>query len=270
MRHLMLLPLIFAAAPAAQASDQEPRNTQVPQQQTGPSVELSSGVEYEEGDFGTDSEVQTITVPTTLRVTTGRLQISATLPYVRMEAPANVRSSGGLLGLPIIIDPTIPPDGRVRRDGVGDLSLGASYALPVAFADLAVSGEVKLPTASDGIGTGETDFAIGAEIAKDLGGISPFAGVSYTMPGDPQNYSLRNSFAFRGGLAAPIGGRARAYAFYSRAQSLSENVPDQERIVGGVNAGIGSGLTLGVYGAAGLSDGSPDVGAGLRLGIRIR
>lgn len=48
---------------------------------------------------------------------------------------------------PIIIDPTIPPDGRVWRDGMGDLSLGACYALPVGFADLAVPGEVKLPTA---------------------------------------------------------------------------------------------------------------------------
>lgn len=270
MRHLMLLPMLLACTPA-QARDQEAQSTQIEREDIGPAIEVFSGVEYEEGDYGTSNEVQTLSVPNTLRVTAGRVQLSATLPYERIEGPANVVSGGGLLGLPIIIDPTIPPDGRRIREGIGDLRFGASYGIPTHLIDVTLSGEVKLPTAADDMGTGETDFGVGMEISKTLGGgVTPFASVSYTMPGDPETYALRNSFAFQGGIAAPIGSRARGYVSYSRAESLSPTLEDNERIVGGVNAALGDRLTLGLFGAAGLSDGAPDVGAGLRLGVRIK
>ena len=269
MRYLMLLPVMLAST-TAEAKDGEARSTQAPSQQAGPSIELSSGIEYEEGDYGTGRDVQTIRIPSTLRITSGRLQAYATLPYVRIEGPANVRPSSGFMGLPIIIDPTVPSEERITREGMGDLRLGASYGIPTPVVDLALSGEVKLPTASNGLGTGKTDFAVGAEIAKDLGGAIPFAAVTYNIPGDPENYSLKNSFGFRAGMAAPIGNQTRGYVYYSRGQSLSTNVPDEERIVGGLNSAIGKRLSVGAFGTAGLSDGSPDVGAGIRLGVRIR
>lgn len=239
-----------------------------------PQAELSTGLEYQEGDYGTGETVETLSIPTTLRVGAGRFQLSASIPYVRVEAPGNVvggSSARGLLGLPIIIDPTQPPTPRTRREGFGDLRLGAAYSLPTPGIGLAVTGQVKVPTASEdkGLGTGEMDFSVGAELSKSLGLVTPFVGVDYVMPGDPDDYDLRNSFAARAGLAAQLGGSLRGHVTYGYARSISALVPNEQQISTGINAGLGNNLSLGLYGSTGLSDGSADLGAGIQLGIRL-
>lgn len=233
-------------------------------------VEASTGLDFEEGDYGTGQRVRKLTVPASVKVTSGRLQLAATLPYTRLEGPGNVVTGGGLLGLPIIIDPTKPPGGRSRREGLGDLTLGAAYAVPTPAVDVTLSGEAKLPTAGKKLGTGKTDYAIAAEASKSIGNVTPFVGVGYSMPGDPSGYSLRNSLSLRGGIAAKLGERTRGYVAYSHSQSVSESLPDEQQITTGVNTAVAKGLSLGVYGSAGLSEGAPDVGAGIRLGVRIR
>lgn len=232
-------------------------------------VEASTGVDYEEGDYGTGQRIRKVSVPAAVKITSGRLQLAASLPYTRLDAPSNVVTGGGLLGLPIV-DPTKPPGGRSRREGIGDLTLGAAYAVPTPVVDVALSGEVKLPTAGKNLGTGMTDYAIAAEASKRIGNVTPFVGVGYTMPGDPDGFSLRNSLSLRGGVAANLSEGTRAYVAYSHSQSISESLPDEQQVTTGVNTAVAKGLSLGVYGAAGLSKGAPDVGAGIRLGVRIR
>src|SRR3546814_19926239 len=80
-----------------------------------PTVELSTGLEYQEGEYGTGESIEIWTVPTSVRVQSGQVILSATLPYLRVDAPGNVvGGGGGILGLPIIIAPNEPPE-RVRR-----------------------------------------------------------------------------------------------------------------------------------------------------------
>jgi hypothetical protein len=177
-----------------------------------------------------------------------------------------VVGGGGLLG--IIIDPTRPATREVR-EGLGDLRVGAGYRLPsLAGVDLAVNGEVKLPTAADGLGTGKADVSVGAEVARTFGAVTPFASVSYTMPGDPQGFELRSSVAARGGVIARLSPGLRGTIAYGYAGSVSPLVPDEEQLSTGLEIGVSRRLTLGVNGTAGLSDGSPDVGAGVRIGWR--
>lgn len=238
---------------------------------SGTTAELSSGLEYQDGKYGTGQKIETISIPTNLRISTGRFQFSATLPYVRIDAPGNVvGGGGGVLGLPIIIDPNQPAT-RNRREGLGDLKLGAAYTVPTSAIDLVLSGQVKVPTASQqkGLGTGEVDYSVGAEVSKSFGIVSPFVGVSYTIPGDPKGYDLRNSFSARGGIAAMLGSRVRGYVSYGYAQSLSRLVPNERQISTGINAGLSNRLSLGLFGTAGLSQGAPDLGAGLQLGVRL-
>lgn len=206
-----------------------------------------------------------------MRVSAGQIQFSATLPYVRIDAPGNVVGGGGLLGLPIIVDPTRPAT-RERREGVGDLRVGAAYTVPSSSIGLTVSTEVKIPTAPEdkGLGTGEVDYAVGAELSKSLGHLTPFVGVAYTLPGNPGDYELRNSLSARAGAAVHIGPKVRGHVSYGYAQSLSPLVPDEQQIETGLNASLSRRLSLGVYGSAGLSEGAPDVGAGLQLGFRIQ
>lgn len=236
-----------------------------------PAVEIATGVEYQEGDYGTGESVETFSIQNQVRVRSGRAFFSASLPWHRIEAPGNVVGGGGLLGLPIIVDPTRPSQRQVRQ-GLGDLRVGAGYTLGApAGVDLTVTGQVKLPTASArrGLGTGETDVSVGAEASRSFGSVTPFASLSYTLPGDPDAYRLRNSLAVRGGVAVQLAPGVRGNVSYGQAQSLSPLVEDERQLSTGLNAALSDRLSLGVYGNTGLSDGSPDVGAGIQIGWRI-
>ena len=229
---------------------------------------VSAGFEYQEGNFGAAQRIETSSIPFSAYANKGRLQFGATLPYLRVDAPGNVvGGGGGILGLPIIVDPTEPP-GRVRREGIGDLELGAAYTIPSEDIGLTFSGQVKVPTASTAkrLGTGEFDYALGAELSRSFGRVTPFVGVGYTMPGDPEHYDLGNSLSARAGAAVQMGKRVRGHVTYGYAESISPLIPDEQQISTGINAGLSDRLSLGLYGAAGLSKGSPDVGAGVRLG----
>jgi len=269
-RFIMAATAALAASPALANQAQE-QSAVIRPAPSRTAVELSTGVEYQEGKYGTGQKIETTSIPTNLRISTGRLQFTATLPYVRIDAPGNVvGGGGGILGLPILIDPNQPAT-RNRREGIGDLKVGAAYTVPVSAIDLVLSSQLKVPTASrhDGLGTGEVDYSLGAEISKSFGIISPFVGVAYTMPGDPKGYDLRNSFSARGGIAAMLAPRVRGYVSYGYAQSLSHLIANERQISTGINAGLSNRLSLGLFGTAGLSQGSPDVGAGVQLGVRL-
>lgn len=252
---LAALPLVVATSPAF----------------AEPAAEIVTGLEYQEGDYFTGEQVEILSVQNHLRVRSGRATFTASLPWHRIEAPGNVVGGGGLLGLPLVVDPT-QPAARDVRQGIGDLRLGAGYTLPsLAGVELTIGGQVKLATASAerGIGTGETDVAVAAEASRRFGAVTPFISVGYTMPGDPAAYDLRNSLSARGGVALQISEALRGNFSYGFAESVSSLVPDERQISTGLNANLSRRLSLGVYGNAGLSNGSPDVGGGLSLGFRI-
>jgi len=236
-----------------------------------PAAQVSTGIEYRQGDYGTGERVETLTIDNRLRVERDRLFLSASLPWRRLEAPGNVVGGGGLLGLPIVIDPTRPA-AREVRSGVGDLRLGAGYRLPApAGFEIALTGEVKLPTASArrGLGTGAVDFGVGAEASRRFGPVTPFVGIGYTMPGDPEGYRLRDSLAARGGVVAELAPGLRGTLAYGHAESPSPLVADERQVSTALEIGLARSLSLGLHGSAGLGDGAADYGAGISLGWRL-
>lgn len=238
--------------------------------ETHSQVEISSGIDFESGDFGTQADIEKTTVPLTVNVEKGRFRASAQLPWVRVTAPANVIAPTGPLGLPILIDPTRPST-RTTRQGLGDLRMNAAYDLPVPGFFASVRTGAKLPTASadKGLGTGKVDYSVGADVAKPLGAVTPFAGVTYTIAGDPDGFDLRNSFSGRAGAAVRLGKATTAQVGYAFAQNPLEAGDDDQRVVGGLNAAVGKSLSLGIYGSGGLSDGAPDISGGVTLGFKL-
>lgn len=236
-------------------------------------AEFVTGVDYQEGDYGTGQRIGLASIPATVRVRTGRVTLSASVPWQRLEGPGNAVGGGGLLGLPIVIDPTRPSARQVRQ-GLGDARIAAAYTIPaesLGGVSLSLTGQAKLPTASarKGLGTGEADYTAGAEVSTRIGRVQPFAGVGYTIAGDPEAFELRNGLSARAGAALGLSDKVSADLSYGYASSLSPLVPDEQQIGTGLSAAVGPRLTLGVRGSAGLSDGSPDLGAGLSLGIRL-
>lgn len=267
MRYTVALIAVLIAGPALA---QETTNRAPGTGETRANFEISSGVDFERGDFGTASVIEKATIPLTIGVAKGRVRASAQLPWVRVTGPANVIAPTGPLGLPILVDPTRPST-QSTRQGLGDLRVYAAYDLPVPGFFASVRAGAKLPTASTdkGLGTGKADYSIGADVAKPLGAVTPFAGVTYTMAGDPDGFALRNSFSGQAGAALRLGQATTAQLGYAFAQSPLDAGEDDQRIVGGLNAGLGKSLSLGVYGSRGLSDGAPDVGGGVTLGFKL-
>jgi len=112
--------VLFACPLAAQTTDDPKVRHSAP----GTSAALSTGIEYEEGDYGTGQRVSTISIPASLRLSSGQFQFIATLPYVRVDAPGNVVGGGGLFGLPIVIDPgSRPRDKSVRGSAISSWAL---------------------------------------------------------------------------------------------------------------------------------------------------
>ena len=83
-------------------------------------LSLTTGADFSSGRYGAAADTDILVVPLSLRARKAD-QISATLPYLRLDGPANI-VGGGESG-PIVIDPTAPTPRRVR-EGLGDLSLG--------------------------------------------------------------------------------------------------------------------------------------------------
>ena len=273
MKHTLLAAAAFAALLPTKAFAQEvARPSEAPRQSRAAAAEISTGIDYQEGGYGTGERIDLISVPATLRVRTGRVTFSGSVPWQRLEGPGNA-VGGGLLGLPIIIDPTRPATRQIR-EGLGDARVAAAYTIPgesLGGLSLALTAQAKLPTASarKGLGTGKADYTAGAEVWTRIGKVQPYAVVGYTVPGDPDGFDLRNSVFARAGVGLGLSNKVTGNLVYGYARSLSPLVPDEQQIGTGISAAIGRGVTLGLQGSAGLSDGSPDFGAGLSLGIKL-
>ena len=259
---LMALP----SALHAQNTDELPTTAQ---QKQSSRFEIFSGVEYQEFALEDGQDIEKFSVPVTARITAGRLWITAQLPYTRVTGPGNVVAPTGPLGLPILVDPTRPAEIR-SREGLGDARLAVSYDLGVPAFDLSLNTGVKLPTASveKGLGTGKADYWVGADVAVPVGPVIPFAGVSYTRTGDPDGFELRDTVSGQAGAALRISNATSAHVGYSYSERASDLLQDQQRLFGGVNTAVGGGMSLGLYGSAGVT-GAADVGAGISLGIGL-
>jgi len=234
------------------------------------SVVLGSGIEYQQGSYGLNANVDLLSAPTTLTVRHSKLTLAASLPYVRLSAPANVVTGGGILGVPIIVPPTTSTERRTRS-GIGDLRLTGSYTLSTTPVGLTLSAQAKLPTASTtkGIGTGKTDVAVGGELFKQVGRVTPYLDLAYTMPGSPAGYRLDDSLSGQVGAAVQLGRRVRGHLGYAYAQAISPALRDQQSLAAGISVGVAKTTTLTMYGSAGLSQGAPDVVAGLQIGLAL-
>lgn len=153
------------------------------------SLRLSAGYQYTSGDYGGSQTITETYVPFTLAYRYRRMAFRVTVPYVSVTGPAT-----------IIDDATgdFAPGPGGTHSGLGDVLLGATlYDLvhsDAAAFHLDVTGTVKLGTAkaSEGLGTGETDYALQLDALKELGRLGLFGSGGYVVRGSPGIIHLRN------------------------------------------------------------------------------
>jgi hypothetical protein len=234
-------------------------------------LSLTTGVDFSSGRYGALEDTEILVVPFSLRARKGPIRISATLPWLRLDGPANI--VGGGEGAPIVIDPGAPTPKRVR-EGFGDLSLGVDFAIPPAGlagfqVDLGI--RLKLPTSAKnrGLSTGETDIGLIADISRPVGKVSPFLTLGYRMPGDPEGFDLRNTATVSAGASVALGSLV-AIGAYDYAGATSPLGFESHSLFGALAAPVAKQVTLTGYGSVGLSRGAPDYGVGLLVTFRAR
>lgn len=259
---------------------------------------FSSGAEYTTGDYGEAQDTTIVIVPFTVGYKTDRWGARITVPYVSIEGPGTIvpgssgsaaGGAGGLSGLvggiggllDGLLDGLLggdgPPGGAdapdptaipvtIKEDGLGDVTVAFS-AVPFrtdAGTRLTLGARVRLPTADAdrSLGIDDTALAVSSTLAHSFGGqTAVYGSIGY----ERAFQSEANAFFAQLGAETYIVPRILLGSSIDWAQAGSELRRDstQATLYAGYDAG--SEIRFLAYGVAGLTDTSPDIGAGLRV-----
>ena len=265
---------IGLAAPALAIDSAPMPNVQVDERVSLSGISISAGLAYWEGDFGGPTTSELLVVPVSLRYDSGTLRAWATLPYMRVESEGVLFA--GTDGGPIFVDPaTASPAGTVR-EGLGDLTVGATWSVweeGVRPVSLDLTSRIKLPTADDddGLSTGKTDISFAVDVSRAVNGVVPYVSAGYKFIGDPDGFDLDNTVSLAAGLSVPLGevGDTIALIAYEYDSSASDLVDDGHEIFSAISGSIDDRFTWTAYGSVGLSDGASDFALGALFTVKL-
>lgn len=159
-----------------------------------------------------------------------------------------------------------------KRSGFGDVSLTLGYSAALSGStSLDLTGRVKLPTASTAkrLGTGKTDFTIGADLVQDLGDATVYAGGARKFRGKPTGSALRDTWSFATGISYRLPGRTVIGVDYDwQEASFLGNGPSSE-FTGWINFPLSRKVRMQLFASTGTNTQSTDFAAGLSLSVRL-
>jgi len=222
---------------------------------------LGAGLHYSEGNYGTSEETRITSFALTGRYDRDPWIFKLTVPYLYL--------SGG--------QQVVPGIGAVNRSrgtssasGMGDLVAAATYNAHYDRASMLgidLTGKVKLGTADErkGLGTGENDFSFGADLYKSIDRMTLFAGLGYTLFGDPPGFRLNDGFYWSLGASWKLPPRESVGVSLDGRQAIAPGSGDQRELIGYWSRALDSAWKAQAYFLVGLANGSPDWGGGLTL-----
>ncbi|MEJ0058767.1 MAG: hypothetical protein WDM79_03885 [Terricaulis sp.] len=282
-RHLTLglaASALFAAAPA-QADDGR--------------WSFSTGADYTSGDYGEATDTTILIVPFTAAYGSDRWRASVSVPYVRLEGTGNIipgtgaggasggGSSGGLAGVgggllpglfpgatPTTPSPTpTPTPVTIEEEGVGDATLSLSVTPYIADsgARFTIAADARVPTGDEerSLGAGETIGSIATGYSHPIGERSALYGsIGYQRAFDSGQDSIFANLGAESLVTEKV--LLGASVDWSEASVDGRPNASQASLYTGFLAN--DHVRLVAYASAGLSETSPDTGAGVRLVLR--
>ncbi len=245
---------------------------------------IGTGANYSSGTYGTQTTTDIWSVPLSVAYKTERWTFAASVPFVRVHGSGNVIPGTGPVdntnplgrGLIDLLgggSPTPVPSTPARAtsaSGLGDVVASASYGL-LSGADhgfgLNLTGKVKFGTAdvNKGLGTGKNDYGLALDTSKALGKWTPFGGVGWTRYGSSRYIKLRNAVNANTGVDYRLNSNDNAGVYYNYRQPISTGGASQSEVTAYWNHQFTGRVRLQTYALGGLTNGSPDWGAGTAL-----
>lgn len=236
---------------------------------------LRTSFEFSSGDYGDVSDTSILYAPLSVRWDIDAWRLSLNVPFLQVDGPSDLVTAGGGAQLPPP-NPPPPPNmdpkiGSEKHAGLGDITLGFSYALPPVIDDrffFDLQADLKIPTADEdrGLGTGKTDVSLGTEVAVKTGKFWPYLGVAYRFVGRNSDYELQDGMLASAGLQWQGDGALGLGIEFDYRRALSQSADDPLEAVAYSSYLLNNQLLLGLYTTVGFSDGSPDYALGTSMG----
>jgi hypothetical protein len=235
-------------------------------------VEVSSGFDYSRGDYGLTEDTTVWSVPATFRYEQNNWVWRANVAYLTIDGPANVvgATAGGGGGVPL----GGSPGPRTQSEsGLGDLSVSLTRQFGELYqgVHLDLTARVKLPTGDEdkGLGTGEVDTYVQADIYRIFENVVPFATVGYRFLGESARYPLEDGLYASAGVAFTVAAPTRVGFSVDWREQIVVGADDATEAVGFVTHRLNEQWNLIGYALKGLTDGSADFGAGGSISYRF-
>ena len=226
---------------------------------------LATGFDYTSGTYTGTEETQILYVPFIAKYETGPWAFRATVPYVRITGPGNVIGAGA-------DRVTLPGASTARRteSGLGDIVLSAFYNVLSerrSAIGLDLGAKVKLGTADEnkGLGTGQEDWSLQADVFKALDKVTLFGSLGHRWYGDPPGIDLKNVFYGSLGGAYRVSADTSAGLAYDFRPAITSGGGEISELTAFVTRRLSREWKVQPYLVLGFGKASPDWGAGAQL-----
>jgi len=228
-----------------------------------PIFSMSVGAEYTTGGYGGDESVDETYLPVTATLDLERVSFRVTVPYLSVSAPelTYIDVPGG--------EPIIGEGPRVTTNGIGDVHASVTVYDVIVSSDgdfaLDLTGKIKFGTADveDGLGTGQEDFALQADLFRFFTKFTAIGSAGYALRGDPANVDLQDIFYATLGGSYGVNERVECGAFYDYRGASLEGSDAAHELTGWISTIAGARGRAEFYLMTGFGDSSPDWGAGI-------
>lgn len=264
-------------------------------------VTYSGGMFYAGGSYVFDRRTDAFFLSNGLRLTVGRLELSATVPLIaqnggvvtqvaggtwlptggtesgaiaRRQGDGSVgtrRQGGGMMPTP---DSTTVVFDESYSVNVGDPSMSVSVEAFSGFGSLRsvrISASAKAPLADveSGVGSGAWDFSLGGALTVGVGSALLFADASYWWLGDLPDLELIDGVAYGFGVSVPAFAGSSLLLMLSGTARSIETVDPPLSLLGSLSRSVGSRTFLSGGLGVGLTESAPDVAVHLGWSVRL-
>src|SRR5712691_8665036 len=251
-----------------------------------PETSVSLGAEYSRGGYEISRATRIAYFPVTLRYDADRYALSLTVPYLSLTGPGNVVTAGGASGIPsggpgngssgggpppCTPPPSCPPgtdpsSATRTASGLGDILLKGSVNLQMQERyrpRVDFTAKAKLGTAERDLGTGENDYSVQLDLERSSGTNSLFGSLGYKLMGDPPGVDYRNAAYGTVGGSVRLGGTASGGLIFDAQGPVLAGTAPLRTLTLFISGKIDAKTRVTPYALKGLSNGSPDWGAGI-------
>ena len=227
-------------------------------------VRIATGIEYSSGTYGGLDDITETYVPVSVSFNGGRLSARLTVPYLRVEGPIVTQADAG--------------EGNTEigtESGLGDV-LASLTIYDVAYSDsldiaVDLTGKVKFGTAdaNKGLGTGENDYSVLADVYKFFDRVTLVGTLGYKFRGDPGDLDLNDVMIGSVGGLCDCAGQARFGLFYDYREASLMDGDDVRELTLFASQDLNHAWRLQYFVFKGFTDSGPEWGGGLQVGVNL-